>query len=137
MEENVNIDFLGKGWSFPVKFNKALHSLETTTGNNDIMASLEILLGTIHGERHFHPSFGCDLNFIAFEKLTLSLETKIKDIIDTAILRFEPRINLEDVKFEQDIEKGIVFIHIFYEIKSTNSRTNMVFPYYLNEGTDL
>ena len=28
-----NIDFLGKGWSFPVKFNKTLNVLETTTGN--------------------------------------------------------------------------------------------------------
>tara|TARA_B100001287_G_scaffold173436_1_gene146091 strand:+ start:10188 stop:10601 length:414 start_codon:yes stop_codon:yes gene_type:complete len=137
MDENINIDFLGKGWSFPVKFNKALSSMETSTGNIDILASLEILLGTIPGERHFHPNFGCDLSLMAFEKLNLSLETKIKDIIDTAILNFEPRINLEDVKFEQDIENGIIYIHIFYEIKSTNSRTNMVFPYYLKEGTDL
>jgi phage baseplate assembly protein W len=53
MEENI--DFLGKGWSFPVKFNKTLNILETTTGNNDIVSSLEILLGTTPGERHFHP----------------------------------------------------------------------------------
>jgi|TARA_B100001564_G_scaffold359450_1_gene381321 phage baseplate assembly protein W len=132
-----NIDFLGKGWSFPVKFNKTLNVLETTTGNKDIVSSLEILLGTIPGERHFHPDFGCDLSFIAFEKLNLSLETMITHVIKTAILKFEPRINLEKIKFEQEIESGIVFIHIFYEIKSTNSRTNMVFPYYLNEGTDL
>ena len=137
MEENINIDFLGKGWSFPVKFNKALNSIELSTGNDDIMQSIELILGTIPGERHFHPSFGCDLSFIAFEKLTLSLQTKIKDVIETAILRFEPRINLESVKFEEDIENGIVFIHLFYEIKSTNSRTNMVYPFYLNEGTDL
>ena len=137
MDENINIDFLGKGWSFPVQFNKALNTMETSTGNNDIMASLEILLGTIPGERHFHPDFGCNLSAMAFEKLNLSLETKIKDIIDTAILNFEPRINLDDVKFEQDIENGVIYIHIFYEIKSTNSRTNMVFTYYLKEGTDL
>ena len=74
---------------------------------------------------------------MTFEKLTLSIQTKITDVIETAILRFEPRINLERVKFEEDIENGIIFIHLFYEIKSTNSRTNMVYPFYLNEATDL
>ena len=48
-----NIDFLGKGWSFPVKFNKTLNILETTTGNKDIVSSLEILLGTTPGEGIF------------------------------------------------------------------------------------
>ena len=74
---------------------------------------------------------------MTFEKLTLSLQTKIADVIETAILRFEPRINLESVKFEEDVENGVIFIHLFYEIKSTNSRTNMVYPFYLNEATDL
>ena len=137
MQDELNIDFLGKGWSFPVRFNKTLNKIELSTGNNDIMQSIELLLGTIPGERHFHPTYGCDLSFMTFEKLTLSLQTKIADVIETAILRFEPRINLESVKFEEDVENGVIFIHLFYEIKSTNSRTNMVYPFYLNEATDI
>jgi len=137
MEDNIGIDFLGKGWEFPVRFNKTLNTVEISTGNKDIMQSLELILGTAPGERHFHPTFGCDLSFMAFEKLTLTFQTIIKEVITTAILRFEPRINLESIKFEEDMNKGLVYIHLFYMIRSTNSRTNMVYPFYLKEGTDL
>jgi phage baseplate assembly protein W len=132
-----NIDFLGIGWSFPPKFNKLFSAIETSTGDKDIKESLAILLGTIPGERFLHPNYGCDISELSFETLDLSLRTTLVDKIKTAILLFESRINLEKVEFEQIRNEGIVFIHLIYRIKTTNSRTNMVYPYYIKEGTDL
>ena len=131
-----NIDFLGKGWSFPISFDKTLSKVNTSTVNKDILESLEILLSTTPGERHLHPEFGCDLSALSFEPLTSSLKVRIKEIINTVVLLYEPRILIEDIKFEDRSKEGIVFIHIFYRIKSTNSRTNLVYPYYLIEATD-
>ena len=98
---------------------------------------MAILLGTIPGERFLHPNYGCDIRELSFESLSLTLRTKLADKIKTAILLFEPRIELEQTEFEQAINEGVVFIHLIYRIKTTNSRTNMVYPFYIKEGTDL
>jgi len=135
--EDDNLDFLGKGWSFPPKFNNLFASVEMSTGNKDIHESLEILLGTIPGERHLHPEYGCDLSSLSFENISPSLESKVTRKIESAIIQFEPRIDIDSIDFELSIDNGIVFIHIMYIIRTTNTRTNMVFPYYIQEATDL
>lgn len=138
MSESSNkIDFLGKGWKFPISFNKAQSSTQISTGNNDIRESLIILLGTIPGERFLHPDFGCDLTELSFENLTTSFKTEITSRIKTAVTSFEPRIDVDKVEFEDKSLEGVIFLHIFYTIRSVNSRANMVYPYYLKEGTNL
>ncbi|MFT4601144.1 MAG: phage baseplate assembly protein W [Arenicella sp.] len=114
-----------------------LSTLGTSTGNLDIKESLVILLGTIPGERFLHPEYGCDISELAFEVLTVSLKTKIGDIIKTAVILFEPRITMEAVGFELVPKDGLVYVHLRYLIRATNSRTNMVYPFYVKEGTDL
>lgn len=72
-----------------------------------------------------------------FENITVTLLTKIKGIIEHAILLYEPRIDLNNIYFgaESNELQGIVMIEIEYTIRATNSRHNYVFPYYLEEGT--
>jgi len=41
------------------------------------------------------------------------------------------------VDFEADEKEGILRILLDYTVRQTNRRTNMVYPFYLNEGTDL
>jgi uncharacterized protein len=138
MSSEINdIEFLGKGWSFPPRFDKVHSSLEISTGDTDIRESLAILLGTVPGERFLHPDYGCDLSDLAFESLTVTLKGDLTDKIQMAITLFESRIKLENVNFETNVAEGIIFIHLTYEIRATNSRTNMVYPYYFKEGTDL
>lgn len=138
MSENTeNIGFLGKGWSFPTKFNKLFNSIDMSTGDKDIKESLRILLSTVPGERLMHPAYGCDLKIVSFENLDVALKTQLEESIMDSIILFEPRITVEDIDFEQVPKEGVVYIHIVYVINTTNVRTNMVFPYYLKEGTDL
>jgi phage baseplate assembly protein W len=55
--------------------------------------------------------------------------------IETAILFFEPRITLNTVNFESEPDQeGLVLIRIDYTIKTTNSRTNLVYPFYVTEA---
>ena len=48
-----------------------------------------------------------------------------------------PRVDLNRVDFEVDEAAGILRITLDYTIRRTNRRINMVYPFYLHEGTDL
>ena len=135
-EENES--FLGTGWGFPPNFVKGLNSVELISDEEDIRSSLEILLSTRIGERIMQPTYGCELTKLLFEPIDIALTAYIKDLINDAILYHEPRIVLNDVILDiSDSEEGIVEITLDYTITSTNSRYNYVYPFYLNEGTNI
>ena len=83
-----------------------------------------------------HPSYGCGLKLLTFENLTESTMTEIQDVIDRAILFFEPRIRVGSIEVDiENVFEGIINIEIDYTIRITNSRANMVYPFYFQEGT--
>ena len=86
-------EFLGRGWSFPPKFerNDEVLELQMVSLEEDIRESLSILLSTLPGERVMQPTFGCGLNALVFENITESSVTKIKELVERAILFFETR----------------------------------------------
>ena len=130
--------FLGVGWGFPPEFNYNNNTTQMTAGELDIQKSLEILLSTRLGERVLLPKYGCNLEELLFEPLDLTLKTYIKDLIKTAILYHEPRIDVLTIKIDSTNElQGEVLIHIEYMIRITNSRGNMVFPFYKEEGSEV
>lgn len=129
--------FLGRGWGFPPEFSKNTKSVLLTEDETDIEKSLEILLSTRPGERIMVPEYGCNLDELLFKPLNLTLKTFVADLIKTAILYHESRIDVEKVKIEQSSENdGILLISIDYLIRITNSRKNMVYPFYKTEGTE-
>jgi phage baseplate assembly protein W len=134
----TNNDFLGKGWSFPPTFNINSKSVEVTEKELDIQKSLEILLTTTVGERIMEPKYGCDMVDLVFEPLNTTVKTIMIDRIQTAILYFEPRIDAKNISMDiQNEAEGIVLIEIDYIVRSTNSRFNFVYPYYIDEGTEI
>jgi hypothetical protein len=107
-------------------------------GEADIASSLEILLTTRPGERVMLPAYGCNLEELMFESLDTRIKTLMVDKVESAILYHEPRILLEQVRIDESLEhQGVVLIEITYQVKSTNSRFNFVYPYYKQEGTDI
>ena len=131
-----NKSFLGTGWAFPPTFKKSLQTNEMVSDEQDILQSLQILFSTQIKERVMRSEYGCDLSPLLYENITTTLKTKIKANIENAILLFEPRISLENVLFKSDDENtGIIYLEIVFKVKSTNSRKNFVYPFYLEEGT--
>lgn len=128
------IAFLGTGWSFPPTFDKASGGVVMLSNEEDIQNSLQVLLSTRVGERIMQPDYGCNMDVLLFEPINQSLITYIKDLVFTAIYYFEPRINPENVTIEATEEEGTVLVKVDYTIRTTNSRHNLVFPFYLNEG---
>lgn len=137
MKNKSNIPFLGRGWSFPPEFNNVKGTVRLSQDEQDIRESLEILLSTIMGERVMAPRYGCDLSILFFESLSSAREKYLSDKISTAILRFEPRIKTDKIEMTFHREEGRIDIEINYTIRTTNTRSNMVYPFYLNEGTNL
>ena len=132
----IDASFLGRGWSFPLKFSDKGFA-EMSEHEDDIDESLRILLMTYPGERTMQPEYGSRLRDFCFESFTLRTETLIKDEIRRAILFYEPRIDTEDIEVVPTEKSGVLKINIAYVVRSTNSRRNLVFPFYLNEATDV
>lgn len=139
MEEQ---SFLGRGWSFPPTFVLDTYnsngSLNMVAGKEDIDQSLEILLSTSLGERVLQPRYGCNLKDYQFEAINSNLIGFLRDLISTAILYHEPRIELENLEISEgddlDVIEGKLLISIDYIIRETNSRFNYVYPFFINEG---
>jgi phage baseplate assembly protein W len=131
-------DFLGRGWTFPPTFDASSQTVDMVDREADIEQSLRVLLTTRTGERVMEPKFGCNLDDYLFESLDTTTITIIRDKVETAVLYFEPRIDVKNVKLDLSRElDGVILIEVDYVVRTTNSRLNFVFPYYKNEGTEL
>ena len=126
--------FLGTGWSFPPSFTKGGAEVTMVSGVEDIHQSLQILLSTSLGERVMQEDFGCDLSRVMFEEMDQDLMNSLNSIISDAILYYEPRITLDELDISES-QPGLLLISMTYTIKSTNSRFNMVYPFYINEAS--
>lgn len=130
--------FLGTGWAFPPSFDRETGSVELVSDQKDIQQSLNILLSTSLGERVMQPRYGCNLNDYIFESLNSSVIGYIKDIVEHAILFYEPRILADKIEVTADdsfdLIEGRFTISVEYVIPETNSRFNYVYDYYKNEA---
>jgi len=134
----MNTDFLGTGWGFPPTFDNTTNKVAMSSDEADIQLSLQILLSTRKGERVMLPDYGCNLNEMLFEPMNTTFKSYISEMIRTAILYYEARIDLNSLLIDdsQDAE-GIIIINISYTVRTTNSRFNFVYPFYKREGTEL
>ena len=129
-------NFLGRGWSFPPEFVKETAEVKLVENELDIEQSLKLLISTRPGERVTNPKYGCEIHDLMFDNINSYTLLKIKDALRNAILFFEPRISVDEIEIDRKHEyEGILFINISYIIRLTNSRSNVVFPYYKIEGS--
>jgi Phage baseplate assembly protein W len=132
---NIEKSFLGTGWNFPPSFDITTGSVIMVSNEEDIAQSLQILLSTRPGERVMLPQYGCNLDVFLFEPITTTLTAYVKELIQTAVLYYEPRINLDFINVNIDqVNDGVILISLDYTILATNSRFNLVYPFYLNEA---
>lgn len=130
--------FLGTGWSFPPTFDRGQKGVVMVSDVEDICQSLKILLDTSLGERVMQPKYGASLDSMLFEPMNTSVLTFIDDVVRTAIVYHEPRIKLirVEISTEQYLE-GWLHINIIFEVRATNTRFNFVYPFYIQEGTEI
>lgn len=128
--------FLGRGWAFPPDFSHAGTQVAMVEGEDDVHEALRILFATRFGERPMQEDFGCNLDAYLFAEIDHGLVNELRAMIENGILRHEPRIRLLDLDISPDqAMAGVLQIRLEYAVLASNSRYNMVFPFYLNEAT--
>lgn len=134
MGTNEDKKFLGTGWKYPVKVDVdgriALSSYE-----EDIKEAIRIILGTAKGERVMRPDFGCGIHELVFAPINSVTMKQVENNVREGLIRWEPRIELEKVEVSpEDAEEGKLLVSIEYKVRTTNTRFNLVYPFYLKEG---
>jgi uncharacterized protein len=127
--------FLGRGWDFPVHAGPGGEIAEAEY-DADVQEAVRLVLGTDPGERVMLPEFGSGLRALLFEPLTATTRALVQLRVREALVRFEPRIDVLEVKVElQTGGDAAVLVEVEYRVRSTNTFYNLVYPFYLLEGT--
>ena len=123
-------EFLGRGWGFPIGVDGG-RILEVSE-DDKVRQAIEIILRTAPGERMARPDFGCGIHDLVFESISDDMLGRVITSVSASLAAWEPRIDVLDVSAQQDAEQpNRILIEIDYRVRSTNSRLNLVFPFYV------
>jgi phage baseplate assembly protein W len=122
--------FLGVGVSFPLEAEN--HSLKPAEYEESVRQSIWIILGTAKGERVMNPTFGSGIYDLVFERNSADTAGRVSQEVRSALLHFEPRIDVLDVQVGSEGE--VMLISIDYQLRATNNVFNVVYPFYLERS---
>lgn len=126
----MSVGFLGVGWGFPVSLDGG--RIATGRYEESIRQAVWIILATARGERKMRPDFGCGVHDLVFATNSAETAGRAATGVREALVRWEPRIDLENVDVTSDPEEpSRLLIQIEYRVRSTNNRFNLVYPFYL------
>lgn len=127
-------EFLGVGWKFPVQLNSR-GEIALSRYEDDVQEAIEIILRTAPGERVMLPDFGCGIHDLVFGPNNTRTAGLVRFHVEDALKRWEPRIVLDSVEVAPDPnEPAALLISIDYTVRATDSRFNLVYPFYLERG---
>lgn len=126
--------FLGSGLAFPITPGPT-GALPLARGEEKVRQSIWLILATAPGERKMRPDFGCGIHDLVFEANTTALHGTVADRVRTALVTYEPRIDVLDVTVEApESAPSTLLIRITYRLRANNAVYNLVYPFYLSEG---
>jgi Bacteriophage baseplate protein W len=127
----VTEPFLGTGWRFPILPDEA-GRLSYAVGETSIEHCLRALLLTATGERVMRPDLGTTVGESVFAPGSVPNLRELERSVADAVRDFEPRVELSGVLAETDpADESRVTVSVEYRIRRTNTKANLVFPFYL------
>ena len=81
-----------------------------------IARSIRNLVLTTPGERFFNPSLGSKISDILFDNLDDISAAALRDEIEETIIKYEPRVRLDEVKTETNFDNHSFDVTITYTI---------------------
>ena len=127
--------FLGRGWSRPLRTTPTGEAV-LVAEDEDIRQAILIILGTNRGERVMRPDFGAGLDSFVFEPVNLATITRIRNRVTESLITWEARIDVIEVRVTPNgAESNRLDIDLDYRVRSSNALHNLVYPFYLDEGT--
>ena len=126
--------FLGTGWKFPFAVDEQ-GNVALVSEDESVEESIWIILSTARGERLMHPEFGCGIHELVFAPNNESTAGLAQFYVQDALSRWEPRILLDDVAVQADpVQPHLLLISVTYRVRTTDSKFNLVYPFYLTRG---
>lgn len=128
----MNDGFLGIGWNFPIALDENGQVQMAPDGEEGVRQSIWMILSTSPGERLMRPDFGCGIHDAVFGVNNAGTANAVAEAVRQALAVWEPRIDVLDVYALPDpANASLLLIEINYQVRSTNSRFNLVYPFYL------
>lgn len=133
--DELDTDFLGTGWAFPVRLGAETGSVESVSGDEDIRQSIRIILATAKGERVMRPDFGCGIHELVFAAVSTQLIARLRREVEEALRIHEPRIEVMRVGVSTDrLSAGRLDVAIDFRVVATNQPDNIVYPFHFREA---
>jgi phage baseplate assembly protein W len=124
--------FLGSGWAFPIVADTQ-GGIAPVDDAEKVRQSIWTILSTARGERIMRADFGCGIHDLVFESFGDAAIGQVLNEVSVALARWEPRIDVLgiDVSTDPD-EPNLLLIAVDYSLRTTNSRFNLVYPFYVS-----
>lgn len=127
----MNADFLGVGWTFPVKLNE-VGQIEMARYEDCVRQSILMILGTAKGDRIMRPDFGCGIHDLVFASNSPGTIGQVISEVRQSLIQWEARIDVLEVDaYPDETQPNRLLIQINYQVRTTNNRFNLVYPFYL------
>lgn len=127
-------EILGRGMGFPVR-PAPRGGLWVSDDREKVRQSIWLILATAPGERAMRPEFGCAIHDLVFWPNTEALRGLATEKVREALVRWEPRIDVIDIRAETDRNKpNRLLIRLDYRLRQNNAFDNLVYPFFLEEG---
>lgn len=127
---------LGTGWAFPLRISTQ-GSLQFSSAERSVEESIWLILRTDVGERVGEPEFGSVLTDFAFAPMNTDTLVQLCIAVEDALVRWEPRIVLEDVQADPDPVRGRIDLVIQYRLIDQYNSRSLVYPFYLKPEGDV
>ncbi|MCM1257767.1 MAG: GPW/gp25 family protein [Roseburia sp.] len=122
---------LGRGLKFPIEINKATGRFCMSGEKESVKEAVYLILMTQKGERFVRTDFGSNILSYTFMDVSDTRVHMMAKALQDTIEEQEPRVSQVEVKAEQRPDKGCLIFYVSYRITETNTRDNLVFPFYL------
>ena len=114
----MTTEYYGRGVAHPFALTPT-GGVREAAGVARLEQSIRIILGTQHGERVMRPDFGADLRSLAFAANTPATANLARHLVETALARWEPRIEVLDVAVTPDVAGNALVVEVGYRIAGT------------------
>jgi len=127
----MNVDIVGRGWSFPPAIDSQ-GGLALTSERNEIDQAIRIIIMTVPGQRVMRPAFGCRIHELVFAPNNAATAAQAMRYVEDALGMWEPRILVTQVESYPDPDqRNRLLINVKYRVKATSDNRSLVYPFYL------
>lgn len=115
-----------RGFAFPFRINPDTGGVATADEDDKLRQNLIHILLTGGGERLMLRDYGGGLRQILHDPINTNLLTVVRHQLAKALVRFEPRVVLQDLQVSS--EQGTLYVSVQYIVRRTRQVQTLSIP---------